>query len=109
MSQIQDKRIPQCLNDIQKYEKWGNLLAGQSWVHLFNSNAPVSASAIHNGLECVKAKGLFRIIQSIPSPKAEPFKLWLAQVGYDRIQEIENPELAQERMKLLYTCQVPGT
>lgn len=47
-------------------------------------------------------KWLFRIIQSIPSSKAEPFKLWLAQVGYDRIQEIENPELAQERMKELY-------
>lgn len=47
-------------------------------------------------------KGLFRIIQSISSSKAEPFKLWLAQVGYDRIQEIENPELAQERMKELY-------
>ena len=47
-------------------------------------------------------KGLFRIIQSIPSSKAEPFKLWLAQVGYDRIQEIENPELAQERMQELY-------
>ncbi|MFR1226729.1 MAG: BRO family protein [Bacteroides uniformis] len=45
---------------------------------------------------------LFRIIQSIPSPKAEPFKLWLAQVGYERVQEIENPELAQERMKELY-------
>ena len=43
-----------------------------------------------------------RIIQSIPSPKAEPFKQWLAQVGYERIQEIENPELAQERMKELY-------
>ena len=41
-------------------------------------------------------------IQSIPSPKAEPFKLWLAQVGYERVQEIENPELAQERMKELY-------
>lgn len=47
-------------------------------------------------------KGLFRIIQSIPSTKAEPFKQWLAQVGYDRILEIENPELAQERMKSLY-------
>lgn len=47
-------------------------------------------------------QSLFRIIQSIPSPKAEPFKLWLAQVGYERVQEIENPELAQERMKELY-------
>ncbi|MBO5182206.1 MAG: phage antirepressor protein [Paraprevotella sp.] len=47
-------------------------------------------------------QALFRIIQSIPSQKAEPFKLWLAQVGYERVQEIENPELAQERMKELY-------
>ena len=47
-------------------------------------------------------QALFRIIQSIPSPKAEPFKLWLSQVGYERVQEIENPELAQERMKELY-------
>lgn len=45
---------------------------------------------------------LLRLIQSIPSPKAEPFKQWLAQVGYERIQEIENPELAQARMKQLY-------
>ncbi len=45
---------------------------------------------------------LLRVIQSIPSPKAEPFKQWLAQVGYERIQEIENPELAQDRMKQLY-------
>lgn len=44
-------------------------------------------------------KGLFRIIQSIPSPKAEPFKLWLARVGYQRIQEIQNSELIQKRMK----------
>lgn len=45
---------------------------------------------------------ILRIIQSIPSPKAEPFKRWLAKVGYERIEEIENPELAQERMKNLY-------
>lgn len=53
-------------------------------------------------MRCANVKGLFRIIQSIPSPKAEPFKLWLAQVGYERVQEIENPELAQERMKQIY-------
>lgn len=47
-------------------------------------------------------EGIFRIIQSIPSPKAEPFKRWLARVGYERIQEIENPELAQKRMKAIY-------
>ena len=53
-------------------------------------------------MKCASVKGLFRIIQSIPSPKAEPFKQWLAQVGYERLLEIENPELAQERMKELY-------
>jgi len=52
--------------------------------------------------DCANTKSLFRIIQSIPSPKAEPFKLWLAKVGYERVQEIENPELAQKRMKELY-------
>lgn len=52
--------------------------------------------------DCANTEGLFRIIQSIPSPKAEPFKRWLAKVGYERIEEIENPELAQERMKQLY-------
>ena len=52
--------------------------------------------------DCANTKGMFRIIQSIPSPKAEPFKQWLAQVGYERVQEIENPELAQERMKEIF-------
>ena len=52
--------------------------------------------------DCANTKNMFRIIQSIPSPKAEPFKEWLAQVGYDRVQEIENPELAQTRMKEIY-------
>ena len=63
MEQINDRRIDQCLNDIKKYEKWGNLLVGQSSVHLFNSNAPVSVSAIHNGLECVKAKMKLSVLQ----------------------------------------------
>lgn len=48
------------------------------------------------------AKSALRIIQSIPSPKAEPFKQWLAQVGSERIEEIENPEIAQTRMRELY-------
>lgn len=52
--------------------------------------------------DCADTEGILRIIQSIPSPKAEPFKRWLAKVGYERIEEIENPELAQERMKELY-------
>ena len=52
--------------------------------------------------EAVSTESAFRIIQSIPSPKAEPFKRWLAEVGYQRVQEIENPELAQQRMRKLY-------
>ena len=51
---------------------------------------------------CANAEGIFRLIQSIPSPKAEPFKLWLAKVGYERVQEIENPELATKRTRALY-------
>ena len=64
MEQDKEYGIPQCLSDIQKYEKWGNLLAGQSLTHLFNSNAPVSALAIHNGLECVKARMKLSVLQN---------------------------------------------
>jgi len=53
-------------------------------------------------LNCANSEGIFRIIQSIPSPKAEPFKRWLAKVGYERVQEIEDPELATKRTKELY-------
>jgi len=52
--------------------------------------------------DCVNTESMFRIIQSIPSKKAEPFKRWLAKVGHERIQEIENPELAQDRVKDYY-------
>jgi len=52
--------------------------------------------------DCASTEGIFRIVQSIPSPKVEPFKRWLAKVGYERVKEIENPELAQKRMKELY-------
>jgi len=52
--------------------------------------------------DCANTEGLFRIIQSIPSPRAEPFKRWLAQVGYERVKEIENPELASARARELY-------
>jgi len=53
-------------------------------------------------VNCANTENVFRIIQSIPSPKAEPFKRWLVKVGYERIQEIENPELATQRTKALY-------
>lgn len=52
--------------------------------------------------DCANTEGIFRIIQSIPSPKAEPFKRWLAKVGYERVQEIEDPELATARTRELY-------
>ena len=52
--------------------------------------------------DCANAEGIFRIIQSIPSPKAEPFKRWLARVGKERLDEIENPELGMQRTKALY-------
>jgi hypothetical protein len=52
--------------------------------------------------DCANAEGIFRIIQSIPSPKAEPFKRWLAQVGYERVKEIEDPELASQRARAIY-------
>jgi len=52
--------------------------------------------------DCANTETLFRIVQSIPSPKAEPFKKWLAKVGYERIQEIEDPELGQKRTRALY-------
>jgi DNA-damage-inducible protein D len=52
--------------------------------------------------DCANTEGIFRIIQSIPSPKAEPFKRWLARVGYERVQEIEDPELATKRTRALY-------
>ncbi len=52
--------------------------------------------------DCANTEGIFRIIQSIPSPKAEPFKRWLAKVGFERVQEIEDPELATKRTRMLY-------
>ncbi len=55
-------------------------------------------------INCANTEGIFRLIQSIPSPKAEPFKRWLAKVGYERVQEIEDPELATKRTRVLYTA-----
>lgn len=66
---------------------------------------PVEMSAADGKIRKVQAsdtEGLLRIIQSIPSPKAEPFKRWLAKVGYERLEEIENPELAAKRMREIY-------
>ena len=63
---------------------------------------PFSTTGGTQNLLCWNTEGIFRLIQSIPSPKAEPFKRWLAKVGYERVQEIENPELATKRTRMLY-------
>jgi hypothetical protein len=63
---------------------------------------PVQTAGGVQRVNCANTEGVFRIIQSIPSPKAEPFKRWLARVGYERIKEIEDPELATKRTRALY-------
>ena len=85
---------------IKKIRRRDPILA-QGWGQIVTPLSIETAGGAQK-VNCANVKGLFRIIQSIPSPKAEPFKQWLAQVGYDRVLEIENPELAQERMKELY-------
>lgn len=77
-------------------------LLNRNWGTICTPVAMIAADGRRRFVQAADVKGLFRIIQSIPSPKAEPFKQWLAQVGYERVQEIENPELAQERMKAVY-------
>ena len=73
----------------------------QGWVQIVHT-LPITTQGGKQGMNCANTEGIFRIIQSVPSSKAEPFKLWLAKVGYERVQEIENPELAQKRMRGLY-------
>ncbi len=73
----------------------------KGWVQFVPSLA-VETPGGRQKMGCAHAQGLLRIIQSIPSPKAEPFKLWLAKVGSDRLDEIENPELATQRTRELY-------
>lgn len=74
---------------------------GKGWVQIVQT-LPINTVGGAQRMICSNTEGLFRIIQSIPSPKAEPFKRWLAKVGHERIQEIENPELAMARMQELY-------
>ena len=73
----------------------------QGWVQIVPT-LTVGTSGGKQRMNCSNTKGILRIIQSIPSPKVEPFKLWLAEVGSDRILEIENPELAANRARELY-------
>jgi len=73
----------------------------KGWVQIVHTLSINTAGGPQKVL-CANTEGIFRIIQSIPSPKAEPFKRWLAKVGYERMQEIENPELATQRTRIIY-------
>ncbi len=73
----------------------------KGWVQIVHT-LPIETSGGKQRMNCANTEGIFRIIQSVPSPKAEPFKRWLAKVGYERVQEIEDPELAQKRARALY-------
>ena len=73
----------------------------KGWVQLVPTLSIETAGGPQK-VSCANTEGIFRIIQSIPSPKAEPFKRWLAKVGYERVQEIEDPELGTKRTRALY-------
>ncbi len=85
---------------IQKMKQRDDELA-KGWVQIVHT-LQVPTPGGSQKMNCSTTEGIFRIIQAVSSPAAEPFKLWLARVGYERVQEIENPELAQKRMKELY-------
>lgn len=85
---------------INKLRKRDNILS-QGWVQIVHT-LKMTTNGGKQKINCADTEGILRIIQSIPSPKAEPFKRWLAKVGSERIEEIHNPELAMDRMKLIY-------
>ena len=74
---------------------------GKGWVQIVHT-LDINTKGGKQKMNCGSLQGIFRIIQSIPSPKAEPFKKWLARVGQERIEEIQNPELAVTRAKEIY-------
>jgi DNA-damage-inducible protein D len=91
-------------NDPKQYiqrMKQRDLELDKGWVQIVHTLEILTEGGKQKML-CANTEGIFRIIQSIPSPKAEPFKRWLAKVGYERIQEIENPESATKRTRILY-------
>ena len=79
-------------NDNELLKSWGQIVT-PLWMETEGGKRKI---------ECVNTEGVFRIIQSISSPKAEAIKRWLAKVGFERVQEIENPELAMERTRAIY-------
>jgi hypothetical protein len=91
-------------NDPKQYihrMKQRDMELAKGWVQIVHT-LEVATEGGRQKMLCANTEGILRIIQSIPSPKAEPFKRWLARVGYERVQEIENPELATKRTRLLY-------
>ncbi len=75
-----------------------------NWGTICTPVGMIAADGKKRKIQAANVEGLLRIIQSIPSPKAEPFKRWLAKVGYERLEEIENPELAQQRIREIYSA-----
>jgi len=100
--------IIQSLTDSSNARNYWNMLKSrelENGIELYTNCVQlklISSDGKYYETDCANTKGIFRIIQSIPSKKAEPFKVWLSQVGYERVQEIDNPELAQKRMRELY-------
>ncbi|NQU82672.1 MAG: Bro-N domain-containing protein [Parcubacteria group bacterium] len=91
-------------NDPKQYVqrmKQRDIELAKGWVRIVHTLS-IPTDGGFQKMNCANTEGLFRIIQSISSPKAEPFKRWLARVGYERIQEIEDPELATKRTRALY-------
>lgn len=98
ISILSDSKDPkQYINKMRKRDEE----LSKGWVQ-FVHTLSIPTSGGSQRMNCANTESIFRIIQSIPSPKAEPFKKWLAKVGYQRVQEIENPELTQKRMKEIY-------
>ena len=91
-------------NDPKQYIKKMHLRdkeLAKGWVQIVHT-LPIETPGGKQKMNCANTEGILRIVQSIPSPKAEPFKRWLARVGYERVQEIEDPELATKRTRFLY-------
>ncbi|MCF7820252.1 MAG: Bro-N domain-containing protein [Candidatus Pacebacteria bacterium] len=94
---VDSNDIKQYINKMRKRDPE----LSKGWVQIVHP-LPIKTEGGMQNLNCSNTEGILRIIQSIPSPKAEPLKRWLAKVGYERIQEIDNPELATKRTRLLY-------
>lgn len=93
----ESKDPKQYINKLRKRDEYLN----QGWVQIVHT-LKMNTNGGKQKINCADTEGILRIIQSIPSPKAEPFKRWLAKVGSERIEEINNPELAMDRMKKIY-------